>query len=231
MGYTSVEGTLLTISLVFVGYIVSLVVYRLLLSPLARVPGPKLAALSFWYERYYDVFEHGRYVFKIKDLHDQYGMLQPFPALSLSLLFTDFSTLNLSHISKSKYLEGPIIRVTPVEVHIKDVGFLDVIYPASNLRKREKYWRQLRGLDVGMSTASTIPHELHRRRRDALNPFFSQRNVVALESDIRSKVMQLCDYFENALHLGNGEVLNLYDLYYALAREFVHDSIVSRCSL
>jgi hypothetical protein len=140
--------------------------------------------------------------------------------------FTDFSTLNLSHISKSKYLEGPIIRVTPVEVHIKDAGFLDVIYPASNLRKREKYLRQLRGLDVGMSTASTIPHELHRRRRDALNPFFSQRNVVALESEIRSKVTQLCGYFENALHLGNEEVLNLYDLYYALAREYVHDSIV-----
>jgi hypothetical protein len=35
------------------GYFAYLALYRLFLSPVARVPGPKLAALSLWYECYY----------------------------------------------------------------------------------------------------------------------------------------------------------------------------------
>lgn len=47
--------------------------YRLYLSPLAKFPGPKLAALTSWYEFYYDYFERGRFTWKIKELHAQYG--------------------------------------------------------------------------------------------------------------------------------------------------------------
>jgi hypothetical protein len=55
-------------------YVVGLAVYRLYLSPLARFPGPKLAALSNWYEFYYDVILQGKFTFHISDLHKQYGM-------------------------------------------------------------------------------------------------------------------------------------------------------------
>jgi hypothetical protein len=55
-------------------YVVGLAVYRLYLSPLARFPGPKLAALSNWYEFYYDVISQGKFTFHISDLHKQYGM-------------------------------------------------------------------------------------------------------------------------------------------------------------
>ena len=47
--------------------------YRLFLSPLAGTPGPVLAALTSWYEFYYDVILPGQYVFKIKEMHEQYG--------------------------------------------------------------------------------------------------------------------------------------------------------------
>ena len=50
-----------------------LVTYRLHLSPVARFPGPKLAALTFLYEFYYDVWQEGQYTWKIRDLHDKYG--------------------------------------------------------------------------------------------------------------------------------------------------------------
>ena len=54
-------------------YLLCLAIYRLYLSPVARFPGPRLAALTFWYEFYHDVIRGGQYVFKINELHDQYG--------------------------------------------------------------------------------------------------------------------------------------------------------------
>lgn len=58
---------------IWVLYEVSLVIYRLHFSPLAKFPGPRLAAASLWYEFYYDVIKEGRYTWKIRELHDKYG--------------------------------------------------------------------------------------------------------------------------------------------------------------
>lgn len=62
-------------------YSASLILYRLYWSPLAKFPGPKLAALSNWYEFYYDVFLQGQFTFKIRDLHKKYGMWRVFQYL------------------------------------------------------------------------------------------------------------------------------------------------------
>ncbi|KXT12271.1 hypothetical protein AC579_2041 [Pseudocercospora musae] len=63
--------TILTFTLL--AYIVLLPIYRLLLHPLSSIPGPKLAALTWWYEIYYDVCLPGQYNFKILSLHKKYG--------------------------------------------------------------------------------------------------------------------------------------------------------------
>ena len=49
-------------------------IYSVYFGPLAKFPGPKLAAATLWYECYYDVVLGGQYTFKIKELHQQYGM-------------------------------------------------------------------------------------------------------------------------------------------------------------
>lgn len=54
-------------------YLATLAFYRLFLHPLARFPGPKLAAASRWYEAYYDVVQNGQYAFQIKEMHKKYG--------------------------------------------------------------------------------------------------------------------------------------------------------------
>ena len=58
-------------------YSIFLAVYRLYLYPIAKFPGPKLAAWSLWYEFYYDVVCGGQYGKKIAGLHDEYGRIMP----------------------------------------------------------------------------------------------------------------------------------------------------------
>lgn len=49
------------------------VIWRLYLSPVAKFPGPKLAAVTFWYEFYFDIVKHGSYVYEIERMHEEYG--------------------------------------------------------------------------------------------------------------------------------------------------------------
>ena len=65
------------------GWLLYTAIYRLLLHPLAHIPGPRLAALSTWYECYYDCFYGGggQYMFKLKELHERYGpIIRPTPS-------------------------------------------------------------------------------------------------------------------------------------------------------
>lgn len=60
--------------LAYFSYWALVYIYRITFHPLAKFPGPKLAAISYWYEAWYDVFPHsGRYLWKIQELHEQYG--------------------------------------------------------------------------------------------------------------------------------------------------------------
>ena len=61
-------------SVALIVYLASLYLYRLFFHPLAKFPGPKLAALSNWYEFYYDVFLQGKFTTHLQELHKQYGL-------------------------------------------------------------------------------------------------------------------------------------------------------------
>ncbi|KAL4810923.1 putative benzoate 4-monooxygenase cytochrome P450 [Aspergillus unguis] len=54
-------------------YWISLVIYRLYFHPLANIPGPLLARISFLYEWYYDLVLSGQFRFQLKALHSEYG--------------------------------------------------------------------------------------------------------------------------------------------------------------
>jgi hypothetical protein len=48
-------------------------VYNLFFHPLSHIPGPKLAAATYFPEFYYDVVKFGRYTSRIELMHNKYG--------------------------------------------------------------------------------------------------------------------------------------------------------------
>ena len=70
----NVSYSLLTVvSATLIASVVFGAIYRLYLSPISSFPGPKLAAVTLWYEFYYDVILDGQYLFHLGDLHARYG--------------------------------------------------------------------------------------------------------------------------------------------------------------
>ncbi|KAL1970158.1 hypothetical protein VTN77DRAFT_6563 [Rasamsonia byssochlamydoides] len=166
-------------------YLLSGAIYRLYFHPLAKFPGPKLAAVTGWYEFYHDVVRRGLFIWKIQELHDRYG---------------------------------PIIRINPDELHIRDSDFYEELYaPAS--KKRDKYanWTILAGAPT--SSFATVSHSLHRLKRSALNPYFSKRAVANTEPLIWDKVERLCLRFAAAVK--TKEVIRLDAAYMALTMDII----------
>jgi len=55
-------------------YVVFIVLSRLFFHPLRDFPGPRLAAMTFLYEAYYDIVLDGGLVEQLRKLHEIYGL-------------------------------------------------------------------------------------------------------------------------------------------------------------
>ncbi|KAK2766809.1 hypothetical protein FQN54_006123 [Arachnomyces sp. PD_36] len=167
----------------WIAYLVTGGIYRLYFHPLANFPGPKIAALTGWYECYHDLFRHGMLIWKLQELHDQYG---------------------------------PIIRINPYELHIRDSEYYDELY-APAAKRKDKYagWVVLAG--TPLASFATVPHNLHRIRRAALNPFFSKRSISKVEPLIMDKVQRLCARFDEEIK--NKRPIRLDAAYMALTMD------------
>jgi Cytochrome P450 len=144
-------------------YFLYQIIYRLWLSPIANIPGPKLAAATGWYEFYHDIINYGKYIFKVRDLHKKYG---------------------------------PIVRISPYEVHLDDPEFFDTLYAASNANRKDRWIWYTKGLGIPLSTLATVEQVLHRRRRTAMSPFFSKQNIRKLEPRIEERASTLVSRLE-----------------------------------
>lgn len=103
---------------------IALAIYRLLFSPLALagVPGPKIAAITAWYEFYWDCVQQGQFLFKIEQMHQKYGpffllflLLSPhlYPVISYSLSGLTGSLVNWSISRTTKTLTDELTLDRP----------------------------------------------------------------------------------------------------------------------
>ncbi|KAI9166335.1 Trichodiene oxygenase [Paramyrothecium foliicola] len=181
-----------SIAATIVIYYVTVAIYRLYLHPLARFPGPKLAAVSRWYEGYYDLYLEGQYTFKIAELHKKYG---------------------------------PIIRISPHELHIHDAAWFDTLY-----NRQEGVWHKYDwSVDAFATKGATIwtaDHNLHKNRRLPLSPYFSKVKVNNQHEMIQKHVQRLMDRL--ALFAESQKTVDLGAAFTAFVRDVVNEYLLGK---
>ncbi|KAE8149088.1 cytochrome P450 [Aspergillus avenaceus] len=88
---------------------------------------------------------------------------------------------------------GPIVRINPDEIHIRDSMYVNTLYCNPVGGKRDKYPPAAHMTGTPEGIFGTVSHEVHRKRRSAIGPLFSKSAVTAVESKIQQKVRTLCD--------------------------------------
>jgi hypothetical protein len=82
----AVFQTIAFLVVVWLAYRMLLAAYNISpLHPLHRFPGPKIAAVSYLYEAYYDWWRVGRYGHEIRHMHERYGRFERFVSWGMSL--------------------------------------------------------------------------------------------------------------------------------------------------
>lgn len=103
---------------------------------------------------------------------------------------------------------GPIVRINPRELHIKDPSYYDEIHAGSS-RKRSKDVQYSVAYGAPFSLVGTTYHDHHRFRRGLLSNYFSKRSVMELGPSIHEKVGKLVRRFEKAYESGSVLILQL----------------------
>ncbi|KAL5393346.1 hypothetical protein DPSP01_000169 [Paraphaeosphaeria sporulosa] len=113
---------------------------------------------------------------------------------------------------------GPIVRVTPTELSIRDAEFYEHIYGSMNAR-RDVDETFARVTTASTSLLCTVNHDHHRIRRGPLLGFFSKQAITKLEPFISSRVGLLVEKLKRAYEVGH--VIEANDAYSALTTDII----------
>jgi cytochrome P450 len=111
---------------------------------------------------------------------------------------------------------GPIIRITPTELHIDDPEYYEQLYSRSGPRDKYSYFSGRFG--YASDSFSTTNHDLHRLRRKPLNPMFSVKRILEFQPVIREKVEKFC---QKISLYQDGQVLPLSRAWMALTTDVI----------
>jgi cytochrome P450 len=112
------------------------------------------------------------------------------------------------------------VRISPREVSFSDPNFVDTIYSPGSSYRRDKDFHSVKALGTDEGLGATLEHELHKRRREPLNPFFSRQAVSRrMPHLLEGKIAQLSNHFKASF--SSGDILNLSDLYFGFTNDIV----------
>ncbi|KAK0701924.1 cytochrome P450 [Lasiosphaeria miniovina] len=114
---------------------------------------------------------------------------------------------------------GPIIRVNPDELSIHDPAFYNEIYVTESKRRTNAYDVFCKGIDFDGSHLLTADHDLHRRRRKPLEPFFSRMGIARLQPMLAEVALHLETRLRDLK--GSGKVIRLDHAFSAFSGDII----------
>ena len=129
----------------------------------------------------------------------------------------------LSPRSLTSFLTGPIIRISPHELHVNDPNFYNTLY------SRDGEWHKYDWSVDAFSTKAAIwtaDHNVHKGRRRPLSPYFSKAKVSDQEDMIMSHVHRLFDRL--ALFVPSHETFDLGAAFGAFVRDVINNYIFGK---
>lgn len=125
-------------AVLFLSYLVALAFYRTYFHPLAKFPGPKFAAITRYYEAYYDAWKQGHYIFKIDEMHRKYGKTRVDSSLYFTIHSVNDSILLRAYCSyKPRWTAHSRSRFYRQDIHTR--GTLGQIWLAHSRFRRDGY--------------------------------------------------------------------------------------------
>ncbi|KAH7316957.1 cytochrome P450 [Stachybotrys elegans] len=117
------------------------------------------------------------------------------------------------HIETLHDQYGPVVRISPWEIHVKDPDFYHVLYAGPGKHRNKDPWFSF--IAYPLSLFSTASHELHRPRRRVLAEFFKKKSVYELEPLIKDNLRKLCHHFSTVI--SGSTVIELHAAFYSFA--------------
>lgn len=119
---------------------------------------------------------------------------------------------------------GPILRISPHELHVSDPAFFETLYSYEG--RWHKYDWAVNAWAAKYATIFTADHELHKARRQPLNPFFSKSKVAGRQSLIWKHIQKLS--YRLSGFATSGKVINLGAATTALTRDVANDFVLNK---
>lgn len=123
------------------------------------------------------------------------------------------------------YTTGPIIRLTPDELHIGDPEFFTDFLAKQG--PQSKYDALSGRFNMETSTFNTAAHDLHKRRRGALENMFSRQQVCQLVPILLEKAAKMLAHFRDSQI--SGQCLNLLNAYMAITEDMMFEYGFGMC--
>ncbi|KAL4778870.1 cytochrome P450 [Aspergillus varians] len=104
------------------------------------------------------------------------------------------------HIGDLHKKYGPIVRISPTELHVNDPDYYEVLYSHSSPRNKYAYYQRTFNSPDALITAED--HHRHRLMRSQLNPFFSIARIRQLEPALKKLIDKLCRRLDERKNTG-----------------------------
>ncbi|KAM0705953.1 hypothetical protein Q7P35_007313 [Cladosporium inversicolor] len=155
----------------------------------------------------------------------------PFLPAVTKLYQSYFNCRYYLEIERLHQIYGPVVRITPDEVHIasNSEDYEKIYHVGSKYAKSPNFYN---ALCVPHSSFGTASNEVHKIKRGAMNPIFARQKVLDVESIVQDKVAKVISRLENSTkdtRVGDESGVDLHHAFRAVSVDVASEFSFGTC--